>query len=279
MEKRTIVLDSLGLAEYFDEDILEVDADKYSVIVSEFNKLAGRIKKRLQEERPVIYPHDPVYPYDLRRLTGAIKGVCWSCRKPHDDNTTTITCKTCSQKGNIKRKKRTQRLRDEHKCTVCGNLLPPECKRPRCSICIDRANALRKKRRHKCKSQRLCTECGDISSLPNHNFCETCYFKQKARDMFGANDRWQELKNLWEKQGGICPYTKKKLARGKDASLDHKYPRKHFPELVNDIDNLEWVDRQVNSMKHDKTSKEFLEWLQSIINNYQSMIGNYNGKP
>lgn len=279
MEKKVIALHDLGFAAYLEESTLEVDADKYDVVVFELRKL----KKRIERRQPKT-----VTRYDIKHLKSAMQGLCWNCSKPNENSTVEIICKKCKKKLLTRGYKRIRKLREEQRCITCGSLLSIESNGTRCPHCLDKWNILRKERRDSRKNHKLCTECSNPDILPHHNFCAPCYFKQKARDMFGTNDKWQELRDLWHKQDGICPYTNKKLVRGQDASLDHKYPRKRFPELMNDINNFEWVNRRINLMKNQRTPAEFIEYLQNIIDNYKimdldivnnckSMIENYNG--
>ena len=51
---------------------------------------------------------------------------------------------------------------------------------------------------------------------------------------------------------------------GGNAWIDHIMPRSKFPELAQDIENLEWVTEDVNRAKQDKTPEEFLELIAKI---------------
>lgn len=263
MGKRTIALHDLGFTEYFEESTLDVDADKYDVVISELNKLMKRIGRRKWKG---------ITRYDRKRLKAAIQGFCWNCGKFNNNNTVATACKKCEEKLNTRNYKRRCKLQEEHKCITCSAPVAIEDNSIRCPNCADRFNTLRKKRRHSRKTRDLCIECGKKESLPNHNFCAPCYFKRKSRKMFGTNDKWQELRSLWDEQEGICPYTNKRMILGQNASLDHKYPRGRFPELMCDVHNLEWIDKRINSMKYNRTPMEFLEYLQNIINNYKTML-------
>lgn len=65
-----------------------------------------------------------------------------------------------------------------------------------------------------------------------------------------------------------CPYTGVILELSVNTNLDHKYPKSRFPELKNDIDNLEWVSKKVNRSKHNLTKKEFLDMCLYISNKF-----------
>jgi 5-methylcytosine-specific restriction endonuclease McrA len=59
-------------------------------------------------------------------------------------------------------------------------------------------------------------------------------------------------------QNFTCPYTGDKLVLGVNASIDHIKPKKRFPELASDINNIEWVSFRVNYHKYDCTKEEFI---------------------
>lgn len=85
----------------------------------------------------------------------------------------------------------------------------------------------------------------------------------------------KQLWEVWERQKGICPYTKEKLLvcfnttthyKSITASLDRVDSSKNYT-----IDNIEWVHKTVNKMKNNLTRKEFIKFciLISKNNNYE----------
>lgn len=56
-----------------------------------------------------------------------------------------------------------------------------------------------------------------------------------------------------DRDGGICQYTGRKLARG-DGNLDHVIPRSRGGRDT--FENLVWADKQVNTLKADRTPEE-----------------------
>lgn len=117
----------------------------------------------------------------------------------------------------------------------------------------------------------LCTWCGQGEPLPvyahdaAHALCEMCYIKKAARTNFGTCKHWAYLKAKLEAQQRRCPHTGTTLTLGVNDSIDHIYPISRFPELRVDPDNAEWVCREVNEMKRDRTPDEFLTLLKHII--------------
>ena len=70
-----------------------------------------------------------------------------------------------------------------------------------------------------------------------------------------------QLVELLSTQGGVCPYTKKKLTIGDNASLDHRVPVSKGGN--NHLSNLQWVYLDdcldVNRMKLDLLESQFKE--------------------
>ena len=93
----------------------------------------------------------------------------------------------------------------------------------------------------------------------NGCWCEKHWFMQAAyRNGFRKRDDWKSVKDVLERQGRKCPYTGKKLVPGVNASIDHKNSRQKFPEQFSDINNIEWIDRDVNAAKGYRTKAEFI---------------------
>jgi CRISPR/Cas system Type II protein with McrA/HNH and RuvC-like nuclease domain len=77
------------------------------------------------------------------------------------------------------------------------------------------------------------------------------------------------LEIKFEEQRGICPYTGEKLIVGKNCSLDHILPRSRFPDLAEDLHNVEWVSEAANHMKWDLTKDEFFAKCALILQHTQ----------
>jgi 5-methylcytosine-specific restriction endonuclease McrA len=114
-----------------------------------------------------------------------------------------------------------------------------------------------------------CMTCGksDLVTYGKQKTCYVCYFKQTAHKNLGTRKRWKELRDLWERQKGICPYTGTALQIGVDASIDHILPKSRYPELRYEISNLEWVSTRINVMKRDMTKDEFTALIKQMAAN------------
>lgn len=75
------------------------------------------------------------------------------------------------------------------------------------------------------------------------------------------------VKSLVEKlgrQGGKCPYTGESIEIGVNAELDHIKPKSRFPDLIDDLDNVEWVSSRINRAKHHLTKEEFVDLCRCV---------------
>ena len=121
-------------------------------------------------------------------------------------------------------------------------------------------------------SQGYCVICGAVESMESlkgagmfHQLCETCYLTKLAGRRLGHRSLWTALKQRLESQCRRCAYTGIKLILGENDSLDHIKPVHHFPNLRADPNNTEWVCREVNEMKRDRTPEEFLSIIRTIL--------------
>lgn len=119
-------------------------------------------------------------------------------------------------------------------------------------------------------SKGLCKGCIK-ERLPNHNsFCEYHYIKSLAHCHFKMstldyNNITIQLKEKLISQNYICPYTGETLILGLNAHLEHILPVSRFPEYRYDLDNLEWVIKEVNQAKYNLTKDEFIIMCKRII--------------
>ena len=78
----------------------------------------------------------------------------------------------------------------------------------------------------------------------------------------------EELKSLFETQQGRCAFSSLPIDYG-TAHLDHKIPAVRGGEHT--IDNLQWLHRQVNLMKHSMTMEEFENLFVMIVEGRESV--------
>src|SRR5262252_8096781 len=79
--------------------------------------------------------------------------------------------------------------------------------------------------------------------------CTTCMLKMLSTNIFGTTANARKLLDIFNTQGGVCPYTGRAIRLGVDCELDHKVARSKGG--TNEITNLQWVYGPVNRMKFD----------------------------
>lgn len=195
------------------------------------------------------------------------EGSCTRCGKPRDSDY--LTCQSCREKLRPVKMKWGQRQAEQGKCKQCSSPTLPGFK-----LCKAH-QAKYNERHHTRRAQRiengLCAMCGKFPSANatcghfNHSTgyeCEVCILKRSARRLWNDGERWTELALLLKMQCFRCPYTKRLLLPGINASIDHIVPVAKGGS--NEIANLEWIDFDVNLMKRDHTKEEFLALVQEI---------------
>ena len=116
----------------------------------------------------------------------------------------------------------------------------------------------------------LCYSCKEKPIAGTTSYCRRHWIAQAAwRAGLRGKDQWIALEALLELQGGKCPYTDRVLVLGANASVDHKKPRSLFPDLVGSIDNLEWVDVEVNRAKRAMGREEFISLCRLIAERHK----------
>lgn len=86
--------------------------------------------------------------------------------------------------------------------------------------------------------------------------------RSKSRDLDVDID-CEYLNSLWEKQGGLCAYSKRPLILQKTASVDRIDSSKGYI-----TGNVHWVDVDVNRSKWDLTEAEFLQICREVAANF-----------
>jgi hypothetical protein len=135
----------------------------------------------------------------------------------------------------------------------------------RCKSCVaGKAQEISKKDYLKKKLLGLCQSCSSPIMPNSTTSCENCWFKSAA---YRAGNRLlsEELKIKLQLQDSKCYYTGEQLVPGVNASVDHKTPSTKGG--ADDLSNLIWVTRLVNSMKGELTQDEFLAICKAVSDN------------
>ena len=70
-------------------------------------------------------------------------------------------------------------------------------------------------------------------------WCKTCFLKGVAARNLEGTHRWQDLSDLFDKSGGICPLSGRQMTLGMNCSIDHILPLARGGSHENG--NLRWV--------------------------------------
>lgn len=127
-------------------------------------------------------------------------------------------------------------------------------------------NKSAKKSREKRVEKGLCKQCTN-KAIPCKKVCEYHWLRDMARRHLGSESKWKLLQDLFEKQNGLCVYTKEPLVMGVNASIDHILPLSSNPQTYHDINNLQWVLYDVNLMKRDLSEEKFFNIIEKIYKN------------
>ena len=79
---------------------------------------------------------------------------------------------------------------------------------------------------------------------------------------------WKDLEGLAEKQDYICALTGDKLEAGVNMSLDHIKPVSKYPELIGDINNMQWLTKWANTSKSDISTDEFVSNCLKVVSQF-----------
>lgn len=131
-----------------------------------------------------------------------------------------------------------------------------------------RNQALSKRRLRKRKAKAgICYDCKNKAANGMRR-CEGCTLRQLSRRNLGDGSRWAELKDLLDRQQHRCAYTGKRIAIGKNASIDHIFPTSRYPDRATDINNIRFVDGNVNRIKSNLSLIEFIALAITILNQF-----------
>jgi 5-methylcytosine-specific restriction endonuclease McrA len=154
------------------------------------------------------------------------------------------------------------------KCTACGSpLVDPGCK---CVECRRHESEVKKRWYAKKKTSGECLKCKQPATVKM--YCAEHWFVIIVRAGFKNIELVEPLKALLEKQNHQCALTGRKLQIGINASIDHIIPRSKGGKDT--IDNLQWVDLDVNFSKSDLSQDEFINLAKEIVEHASRNITN-----
>ncbi len=145
----------------------------------------------------------------------------------------------------------------------------------KCPVCLKRFSSTRASKKYcswNCYKKRMfsnwknanrkrgsCYDCLQPPLSGTVSRCEKHWLVQAAwRAGLRVKDGWVILRKKLEAQKWRCFYTGRILTLGVNASVDHIYARSTHPHLQGDIENLEWVDLEVNRAKRTLGKDAFI---------------------
>ena len=190
-------------------------------------------------------------------------------QKEKRQGTDTIGTKVCSKcKNEVLKSKFSPHKRSADKLSYyCYDCFSVIAKKNYNKYRLDRINYQKKRRRYK-KNNELCSFCGK-PKLKNSVMCERCWFRRISKRHFGTCEKWEFLKELAEKQNYKCSYTDEKLILGVNMSLDHIISNYDNPSLKTNLDNIQWVTRDINLIKNKLSHESFLSLCKSICKKFK----------
>lgn len=169
-------------------------------------------------------------------------------------------------------RERYQIAKNQGLCTRCEKNIA-EANTSLCMSCREKCKKWDMDRYIVSKNNKICVTCDKNPALESCLRCEKCWLKYSARRNTGSIENWQHIKELLIKQNYKCPYTNKELVLGLNASMDHIVPKSRGG--ANSLDNLQWVDKKVNSIKLDMTHDEFIELCTNIASKFKGNNDEY----
>lgn len=160
-----------------------------------------------------------------------------------------------------------EKLETERKCLNCKQILPIKIFFSK-NICRDCTKIRRVNRDNDRRSLKLCSfaSCSK-EKLKNASQCFEHWFERTSSKHFSTKKYAMFLINLYEKQNRKCPYTGKHITPN-NMSLDHIISRYDRIDLAKDINNVQWVHRDINIMKSKFSHDAFIKICKHIANRF-----------
>lgn len=198
------------------------------------------------------------HPQQTERLSNCL---CLRCGAKLGETDGKLNCRKCIDYLNELQRERRKRYAAQSFCQTCKAAI--ENGKKQCDECLKMRSRHTKTYKQRRVVNGLCVCCGKdalktvLRKSVTH--CYDCFFKKIANERLGRYKDWEILKEKFETQNGKCAYTGVEMDLGKNASLDHIKPVSRYPELANDVNNVQWVLTEVNFMKRNFEHERFIE--------------------
>jgi len=213
------------------------------------------------------------------------QGLCVNCGREREDRELK-SCRKCRGQTSDRNRER----KEKNLCLDCGESVEDN-NFILCEECREKTKMRNKNIKEERTRLGLCATCGTNENiLPIENpgyisfhkrkyaICENCWFKGIAKTNLRSVKPWEEIKELFYKQKGLCAESGIKLVLGVNASLDHYISRND--DGRDDISNLQWIDWNINNMKGAMSQKDFISYMEKILTHlgYEVKKKNENSK-
>lgn len=138
-----------------------------------------------------------------------------------------------------------------------------------------------KNREHHNKQQReqkvnrnkrgLCCHCLN-KKLPTSTMCEKHWYEGVSRSHFGTTKFGTHLKEKAESQNYRCFYTDEILLPAVNMSLDHIISNHDDPSKKEDLENVQWVTKDINLIKNKLSHQPFINLCKYIYEKFRTTI-------
>jgi hypothetical protein len=197
--------------------------------------------------------------------------LCWLCNKEFTQ--IRVWQKFCGRQCRERWFRNPKARNGSKRCSICKAVFVPGktwnqvyCSEKCHMVGLSKATG---KYRTRNKKIGLCSNCSR-KTLPTSSLCEEHWYKRAARvNGLKTEDGWKLVKKLMEEQNFTCPYSGRELVLGFNASMDHVNPRSRFPEQAHLLENLEWIDIEVNSAKRDLTKEEYISLCKLVASRFK----------
>lgn len=192
---------------------------------------------------------------------------CVSCQSPCENGKQ--QCNDCLSNYSGYQKAKRQQRKANGLCSVCGSQLT-DADSTQCSPCRKRKQKNRRNARFRNSQNGCCVLCGSSAKKVTKTLCEVCWFKKAAEKHIGSGTLWKELKEKLVSQNARCPYSGLMLIPGESASIDHIVPISKGG--LKTLNNIQWVHRWVNIMKHTNDATQFAQMFHAFISECHSHL-------
>lgn len=144
---------------------------------------------------------------------------------------------------------------------LCGNCGGPKQAARVCQDCVKNQRKLRADR----IKNNLCYQC-PTPQYAGRKHCFKHIVMILAKESMGSCKFAEFLCELLFEQKELCNYCEIHIEICSNAAIDHIQPISRFPELRNQLNNIQWLCKRCNQAKAAQTESELREFALMIIN-------------